>query len=43
MNPLVLGAGIPLLTGAVRQTALGLAGNKIYNSSFILLYYRVKH
>jgi dihydrofolate reductase len=43
VNPLVLGAGIPLFAGAVSQTALELTANKIYGNGFILLHYRVKH
>jgi dihydrofolate reductase len=43
VNPLVLGAGIPLFAEAVKQTALELTGNKIYGNGFMLLHYRVKH
>jgi hypothetical protein len=43
VNPLVLGAGIPRLAGAVKQTTQELTANKIYGNGLILLLYRVKH
>src|SRR5262245_14021680 len=43
VNPLVLGTGIPLFAGAVKQTTLKLTANKIYNNGFMLLHYRVEH
>ena len=42
VNPLVLGAGIPLFAGAVKQTGLELIGHKIYGNGFLLLHYRVE-
>lgn len=43
VNPLVLGAGIPLFAGPVKQTGLELTAHKVYGSGFRLLHYRVMH
>ncbi|MEG4197465.1 dihydrofolate reductase family protein [Microcoleus sp. Pol12A5] len=43
LNPLVIGAGIPLFSGAIEPTNLELADRKIYSNGFMLLHYRVKH
>jgi dihydrofolate reductase len=43
VNPLVLGAGIPLFAAAVKPTTLELTANKIYGHGFMLLHYRVEH
>lgn len=43
LNPILLGSGIPLFSGAVPPTALELAESKIYGNGFMLLHYRVKH
>ncbi|MEG4022102.1 dihydrofolate reductase family protein [Microcoleus sp. S13C4] len=43
LNPLVIGAGIHLFSGAIEPTNLELADRKIYSNGFMLLHYRVKH
>jgi dihydrofolate reductase len=43
VNPILLGAGVPLFSGLVTQTDLELAGSKIYGNGFMLLRYLVKH
>ena len=43
VNPMLLGSGIPLFSGAVKQTDLQLADSKVYSNGFMLLRYRVKH
>lgn len=43
MNPVLLGAGIPLFAGVIKPAALELSDSKIYNNGFMLLRYRVKH
>jgi dihydrofolate reductase len=43
VNPVLLGSGIPLFAGAVKQTDLRLADSKIYGNGFVLLRYRVRH
>ena len=43
LNPVIIGAGIPLFSGAVSPTNLELCDRKIYSNGFILLHYRVKH
>jgi dihydrofolate reductase len=43
VNPLLLGAGIPLFAGIFKQTVLELTKSKVYNNGFMLLHYRVKH
>ncbi|WP_373540017.1 hypothetical protein [Chamaesiphon sp.] len=43
VNPLLIGAGIPLFAGIFKQTVLELTNSKIYNNGFMLLYYRLKH
>jgi dihydrofolate reductase len=43
VNPVLLGRGIPLFSGVVKQTDLGLIDSKVYNNGFVLLRYRVVH
>jgi dihydrofolate reductase len=43
VNPLLLGAGIPLFAGVFKQTVLELTNSKVYDNGFMLLYYRLKH
>jgi dihydrofolate reductase len=43
VNPILLGSGIPLFSGVVKETDLELTNSKIYNNGFMLLHYRVKH
>ena len=42
VNPFLMGSGIPLFSGVIQQTALGLTDRKIYNNGVLLLDYRVK-
>ena len=43
VNPLLLGSGIPLFSGAIPKTDLELVGQKIYPNGFTLFRYRLKH
>jgi dihydrofolate reductase len=43
LNPVVFGAGVPLFSGATRQTELELVSNKVYGNGVVLLNYRVKY
>jgi dihydrofolate reductase len=43
VNPVLLGAGIPLFSGVIQPTGLELTDSRIYNNGFMLLRYRVKH
>jgi dihydrofolate reductase len=42
LNPVVIGAGIPLFSGAVSPTNLELCDRKIYSNGFLLLHYRLQ-
>lgn len=42
LNPVVFGSGIPIFSGAIKQTALDLMGSKIYENGVCLLQYQVK-
>lgn len=42
LNPVLLGAGIPLFSSVVKQTDLELSGSKVYRNGVVLLRYRVK-
>lgn len=43
VNPILLGAGIPLFSGDIHETALALSDHKIYSNGFTLLTYRLNH
>ena len=42
LNPVLFGSGIPLFSGAIKQTDLELIGSNVYGSGVVLLNYRVK-
>ncbi|NJM60028.1 MAG: dihydrofolate reductase [Oscillatoriales cyanobacterium RU_3_3] len=42
LNPVIIGAGIPLFSKAVSTTNLELRERKIYNNGFMLLHYRLQ-
>ncbi|WP_242724036.1 hypothetical protein [Microcoleus vaginatus] len=42
LNPVVIGAGIPLFSREIERTNLEVADRKIYSNGFMLLHYRVK-
>lgn len=42
LNPVLLGSGIPLFNGVIKQTSLELMGSKIYKNGVLLLHYCVK-
>jgi len=42
VNPFLMGAGIPLFAGVIRQTALALIKSTVYENGCVWLYYRVK-
>jgi len=41
-NPVLFGSGIPLFSGTIKQSALELAGSKVYGNGVALLHYSVK-
>ncbi len=43
VNPVVLGAGIPLFAGAVTRTPLELTGVRSYENGVALMRYRLRH
>lgn len=43
LNPVLLGSGIPLFSGVVKQTDLELTESKIYGNGVALFHYRVKN
>lgn len=43
VNPFLMGSGIPLFAGVVKQTSLELCDSKIYDNGVLVLYYRVKN
>lgn len=43
LNPVLFGAGVGLVSGALTQTALELVDSKTYRNGVILLHYRVNH
>jgi dihydrofolate reductase len=42
LNPVLFGSGIPLFSGAIKQSALELAESKVYGNGVVLLHYSVK-
>ncbi|MFS8119340.1 MAG: dihydrofolate reductase family protein [Microcoleus sp.] len=42
LNPVVIGSGIPLFSGAMNPTNLELTDRKIYSNGFMLLHYRLQ-
>jgi dihydrofolate reductase len=42
LNPVVIGAGIPLFSGSIGPTNLELTDRKIYSNGFLLLHYRLQ-
>ncbi|MEG3838758.1 dihydrofolate reductase family protein [Microcoleus sp. herbarium14] len=42
LNPVVIGSGIPLFSGAIGPTNLELIDRKIYSNGFLLLHYRLQ-
>ncbi|WP_250126391.1 hypothetical protein [Chroococcidiopsis sp. CCMEE 29] len=43
VHPILLGCGISLFAGAVRQVEGNLTNSKIYRNGFMLLHYQLKH
>lgn len=43
INPMLLGAGKPLFTGAHRETPLELISSRSYPNGFVLAHYRLNH
>lgn len=43
VNPVLLGAGIPIFSGVVEQTALELDSSKSFSNGFMIVRYRLKH
>ena len=42
LNPVIFGSGIPLFSGAIKQSALELAESKVYGNGVVLIRYLVK-
>jgi dihydrofolate reductase len=42
LNPVLFGRGVPLFSGAAKQTDLELTGSRVYSNGVMLLNYRVK-
>jgi dihydrofolate reductase len=42
VHPILLGLGIPLFSGTIKQTPLKLTDSKIYSNGFMLLHYRIR-
>ncbi|MFH7029501.1 MAG: dihydrofolate reductase family protein [Heteroscytonema crispum UTEX LB 1556] len=42
VNPFLMGSGIPLFAGVVKQTSLELTNSKIYGNGVLVVHYRVK-
>ena len=43
VNPVVIGAGVPLFRGEVKATAVVVTEGKSYSNGFRIVHYRVKH
>ena len=43
VNPILLGSGIPLFSGAIKETRLELADSTVYSNGFMLVRYRLRH
>lgn len=43
INPFIMGSGIPLFSGVVKQTTLELTESKIYENGVVLLHYQVSY
>jgi dihydrofolate reductase len=43
VNPILLGSGIPLFSGAIKETKLEVADSTVYGNGFMLVHYRVRH
>lgn len=41
INPFLMGSGIPLFSGVIRQSTLELTDSKIYGNGVVMLYYKV--
>jgi dihydrofolate reductase len=42
VNPFLMGSGIPLFAGVIKQTSLELTNSQIYGNGVLVLHYRVK-
>ena len=42
LNPVVIGAGIPMFARAIAPTSVELVDRKIYSNGFLLLHYRLQ-
>lgn len=42
VNPFLMGSGIPLFAGVIKQTSLELTNSKIYGNGVLVLHYRLK-
>ena len=42
VNPFLMGAGIPLFSAPIEQTALELTKSTVYDNGLVMLHYRVK-
>ena len=43
VNPILLGSGIPLFSGVIKETSLELADSTAYSNGFMLVRYRIRH
>jgi dihydrofolate reductase len=42
VNPILLGSGIPLFSGVIKETDLELADSTVYSNGFMLVRYRIR-